>query len=391
MNTNLFLSSRSVKFAVGLVFICLNLIGCIDLGGVTNSIDKATNIIDRGIDTIRTDSANWQTTLQGVANDLPKEISEIIRTDAQNLATRSIAAAGIEFRCNVDFLGNRAIQALQWLKAKLLGGTPPAPPPSFCQVAPDSIELSADPARWSKVTLAGYDLDQKDPSGKPLEMFLLNAAGQKTPVPEDRIARTTHYQVTLNLGGFGKQLLDTQASKIVVSWADKTDGYPQVAVIPWVAQRKVEFMNAGRTTFMPPRIHGDGDFDTSDSKPMIVDLSAEIRTVNASSIEGQVFMHALEPRPDRTEVSGESGFSTLYTAPANFRILDVRPAVTSNHSANITVHGLVVFSRPAGEVVERFEVQGDRDGDEAGTWTQVEVFWRQLEIQLEEIAPPWLR
>ena len=82
--------------------------GC--FGGITSSIDKAVAVIDLGISDLQTASAEWQTVLQRVANNLPTDISEQIRTEAQNLATRSIATAGTEFRCNVDFLKNQRFE-----------------------------------------------------------------------------------------------------------------------------------------------------------------------------------------------------------------------------------------------------------------------------------------
>ena len=59
----------------------------------------------------------------------------------QSLANRSIASAGVEFRCNIDFFfERRAIEALKRLKAQLLKQNPPPLPPAFCQVDPPAID-----------------------------------------------------------------------------------------------------------------------------------------------------------------------------------------------------------------------------------------------------------
>jgi hypothetical protein len=378
---------RGVLLAIALVALS----GCFGkaIEQVTSTADRAVAVIDRGIEDIRTESASWQTVLGRVAQELPQDISEVIRTDAQNLASRSVAVAGVEFRCNVDFLANRAVASLQRLKAKLQGRAMPPMAPGFCQVVPDSIDLKASLDRQSKVTLHGYDLDNLDNKGERLKFVLVPASGDPIEIPEERIGRTTHYQVTLNLGEMARQLHTTRAVKIVSSWSGDTNGLPQVLVIPWEPSRRPERKNIERTTFMPPKIgRGDADFDTHDDEHMSVDVRGEF-DIQADTIKCRVYMHAKEERSDWTEVGGWTEWATAYGAPRGWRIVDVRPRTNSTHTANITNIGLQVYQRPAGEVVSQFNVLGDRRGDEAGTWTQVEVHWRTVEVTLEQVAPEW--
>src|SRR5207249_4989548 len=89
-----------------LIIVALLAAGC---ATVTDAVTQTTQAVDRAIADINRNSSAWQQILQGLANDLPKQLNESIRTEVQNLADRSIAAAGIEFRCNVDFLSSRAI------------------------------------------------------------------------------------------------------------------------------------------------------------------------------------------------------------------------------------------------------------------------------------------
>jgi hypothetical protein len=370
---------------IGMVLILIALLvfsACDCFGGVTESIDDAVTVIDNAIEDISSDSASWQTILQRVANELPEDISEIIRSDAQNLATRSIAATGTEFRCNVDFLANRAIAALRNLKAKLLGEDPPLLPPAFCQVVPSSIDLEISPTSWSIVTLHGYDLDHRDRAGNRLRVLMLDEQGAITQLDESRIGRTTHYQITLNLGDMARQLHQDKIVKLLVEWDGSTDDYPEIVVIPWIADTMLETVNVGRTTYMPPHTWGDRDFSTDDDEHMSIDVRG-ILDIEESWINCQVYMKAT--------AEGWSNWARAYTAPFNWRIIDVRPSMNSRQTANITVHGDITYYRPTGEVVTRFIVWGDRDGDEAGTWTKVEVHWTPLNITLEEIAPEWLR
>ncbi len=79
---------------------------------VPKSIQQAIKVIDEGINDIRHESASWQNVLQEVAKELPEDISENIRKDAEILVSKSIAEAGVEFRCNTDFLSKRAVESL---------------------------------------------------------------------------------------------------------------------------------------------------------------------------------------------------------------------------------------------------------------------------------------
>lgn len=386
---NLSVSLRGVlAISIGLLS---TINGCID----TSPIDRAVSVIDSGIHDIRSESASWQNVLNRVATQLPQEISQTIRTDAQNLASRSIAKTGIEFRCDVDFLSRRAISSLEWLKAKLRDGKAPPPPPEFCHVVPEAIDLSSAPGSWSVITYHGYDLDYQDANHQPLQLLLTDAQGHTAPLPEDRIGRTTHYQVTVNLGALASRLFHEHTTKLVVAWGASTLGprgepYPQVVIVPWQAKQRTEHIDPGTTgKFIPPRVHGDADFDTDDGNPMQVGLQAEIR-VTDQVVEGRTFLRAREHDPDHTEVSGWSPWARLYTAPPKTRILDVRPRSPSSQVATIISHGEQTFPRPAGEVARRFHVFGDRDGDEAGIWTGVEVDWNPFDISLIETAPEWL-
>lgn len=374
--------------AIVIIGLVVAVSGCNVLNG-SNSIDQAINVIDRGIDDINTGSADWQTVLERVANDLPEDISATIRNDAQNLATRSIAAAGAEARCETDFLERRAVQSLENLKAELLGTTPSLLPPVFCQVAPPGIDMKSSPSSWSMVTLHGYDLDHRDSTGRLFKVLALDNNGVIIPFPENRIGRTTHYQVTLNMGDLEKWLYDKNIVKLIVEWDGSTFGNSEIVVIPWTPDIKTEYKNIARTTFMPLGwTNGDRDFDTNDDEPMKVTVWGDV-DITEQFISCRVYMYAKEEKYDYTTVSGFSGWHRAYTAPKGWKIIDVRPRENSRYTCKITDQDDHQYSRPAGEVVKYFKVWGDRKGDDAGVYTKVEVYWNKLEIILEETVPEW--
>ena len=114
------------------------------LGGVESAIDRSVQVIDRGIQTIDSESTAWRIALQQVADDLPDEASAVIRNEGQQLATRSIAHAGTQMECSIEALARRARNALVALKSKVVGDEAAALPPLFCFITPDAIDLSAN-------------------------------------------------------------------------------------------------------------------------------------------------------------------------------------------------------------------------------------------------------
>ena len=390
--------SKSISIAVHKGFLVFMVVS-IMLASCTfeNQVNTALEIIDNGIRDIERNSSGWQSILQRVSDQLPKDVSEAIRVDAQNLATRSIGTTGTEFRCNVDFLGDRvnflskrAIQSLQHLKAELLNQNTSPLPPAFCQVSPASIDLNTSPDSWSTLFILGYDLDQKDISGETLKILLLNDQGGTTILPEDRIGRTTHYQITLNLGGMARQLYNDKITKLLVSWNNSTEKMPQVVVIPWKPVRVEERVPLGATPpYIPPRTAGDGDFDTSDGNSASLEVREEVQ-VAEQGIATRVYMHARESEPDHTEIDGWSEWTPAYTPPRCWKLISVNPQANSVQTAQVTTHDRLVFPRPAGEVADYFEVWVDRDDDEAGTWSRVVVHLRDVDIVREELVPEWL-
>lgn len=387
-----YLAARVGRRPVSLAVACLLVAGLLSGCGVGSAIDRATKVIDEGIASILARSDVWQRTLERIAQDLPGDISEIVRTEAQNLATRTIAQAGTELMCVTDFYARRAVEALNSLKNLLLGrGDGPSKlSPAFCQVVPASVNLNDAPSSWATVTLHGYDLDHVDSTDKLFTVFMQNASGSNTPLAETWIGRTTHYQVTLNLGSQGRTLHNNAIRKLVSSWNNSTIGLPEVVIVPWTAERRTETATLGSTFYMPPRTGGDRDFNTDDDDPTSIELRASLR-VNGNNIDSEVYMFAREVDPDHTMVEGTSPTARVYTAPAGWTVVSFRPSAPSRQTGSVTEHGEQVYDRPAGEVIDHFSAFVDRNGDEAGTWTHVIAHWRIIEVTIDEIAPPWLR
>jgi hypothetical protein len=365
--------------------------GCGKVDAINNSIKDAVAQIDKAIDLIKHDSSKWQQALADLSTNLPKDVQSTIRVEVTQLAERSVAKAGIEFRCNVDFFGRRAVQALERLKQKLLGTKEPAPlPPSFCQVSPTTVDLKLPAERRGTLELSGYDMDLTDAAGRLVQFVMENAGGAQAPIPERFIGRTTHYLITLNSGDaeLARELRRFNAAKIKVSWGGTTKGLSEILVRQWTPNRRTETLTMGDLTFTPPKVgRGDADFDVDHNDPMDVTVKGEAK-LEGNTIKVRVYMHAKEPRDDWTEAMGWSGFTTAYTAPSGWKILSASPLSTSSKSGRITQHGVHTWKLPQGELVTRFDVYGDFDGDEAGTRTRVIATFNSVRVELEELPPP---
>ena len=357
---------------------------------MTTAVDRAVSEIDRGIDVISNDSTKWQSTLKQVSEKLPADLQATIRNEMSSLVQRSIATVGQEFKCSADFLAKRAVQGLDRIKIMLIGGFPDPTEPSFCLVDPGKLDVNVPPDSRTTILVSGYDLDAKDIEGHLLRLSLFSdKTGNEVDLPEGRIGRTTHYAMLLNVAGadFEKQLREKDISKIRIKWKGNISALPEVVVIPREPKKQVVTVPLGELTLTPVHVRGDRDFDTDDDEPMSFHVIGESQS-NGSEISVKAFMRACEDRPDWTTAeSSDDKWQTAYTAPPNWRITAVHPIGKSEKWGLIADHAVHSESLPQGEVVTRFDVYGDRKGDDAGTHTRVKVFFNSATVHLEEIIP----
>lgn len=383
----------------GFLSLCLAIsLGCsfddivCSFGGVC--IDPVIQSIDNGIADINRNSAMWADILQQVSDDLSDKAAEVVREEAQDLATRSIAQGGTEFKCSVDFLARRAIEGLDHLKQMHLGQKPSPLAPAFCLVAPAAVDLSTDPGSWDTITLHGYDLDHKDSKGDLIRFALTRPGGELFNIIEDSaVGRTTHYQITLSLRDVADSLHDQNIAKVVPRWDGPLGGdiSGEVVIKPWRAVKNTRPHEPDISTWTPLKIKGDKDFDTGGNDPMSVQVQAKIR-VGSDFVNGRVYMWARESKGDHTEVKGWSPWERLYDAPSGWEIIKVTPNKTSKlPTFQITDRGKHTYNRPAGEVVTRFIVYGDHKGNDAEGYTRVEADWNVMQIELKETQPSWYK
>jgi PKD repeat protein len=230
--------------------------------------DDTLNTIDGMVNTIDAMPGQWENSAEDVvrtlensagtaAGKMAKEVKSIINEARLNYQQMT-AVTGIEFRCNVDFLGSKAGATVQEFIGKSIvgkirqiisGEAPEAdilPTPWVCQIIPDKIVLSqvGDRLLYEEgvITLTGYNYVQ----GNTPQASIQDENGQTVPGFHLPVYRTSPYQLQLNL-----QELDLAAvparSRLVVTFPNvaETSG---IAILLPASQAPVALFSANPTS-----------------------------------------------------------------------------------------------------------------------------------------------
>lgn len=376
--------------SIFVLFLCA--VYCLIVAGCSDKLDKALAHIDTAILTVDRQSSEWRSSLETLGRTLPDDAKKIINNDLQRLTERSLAAATSNVMCVADFVPRRVSQGLRNLRAKLTGKAIEPSEPSLCSVSPQAFDLYSRELHQSTIQFNGYDFDQPGSNGTLVQVVLVQGNGQRVTVPERLLGRTTHYQLTLNAAEAEFRTLLCQnpsASKVALYW----NGRPLSAQSEVVVQRIPRDLPArsvalGAVDYTPPHTRGDRDFDTDDDDPMVVQVTCTTRiSSDRRQILADVTMFANEPRPDHTTAQGSRTGFVCYTAPDGHEIISVSPLGQSSVNERINRHGTVNYSRPSGEAVSLFAVDGDFDDDEAGTRTKVHIRLSSVNVVLRPMSP----
>jgi PKD repeat protein len=214
--------------------------------------DDTLNSIDGMVDTIDQMPGNWEATglniIQTLKNSagttagrLADEVSRLM-SEARINYQQMTAITGIEFRCNVDFLGSKVGSTAQEFIGKsivgklknLLSGEPETqaiPTPWVCQVIPESVELSkiGDQLIFVDgiITLTGYNyVDANSPTA-----MIVDESG--TPVPGIPLYpyRASPYQIQLNMQELDFSQVPAR-SRIVFKWPNISESSGIAILMP---------------------------------------------------------------------------------------------------------------------------------------------------------------
>jgi hypothetical protein len=189
----------------------LPLLACLgdDDGRIRNRVDATATILQRSLNQLIDNSTAWQQTLLQLERDLVNAGETVLANEVNQLVQRGIGTAGVEVRCNADFIGNRMRRHVEILLAQAQKATPPPPlPPTICQVSPDHLDMGHRP---NVVAFYGYDLDAG------VEVVLAHAGGEVSL--GTAVSLPTHYLLTLDTSeGTTAPLCDLLYRRIVVRY-----------------------------------------------------------------------------------------------------------------------------------------------------------------------------
>ncbi len=220
------------------------LVGQIEKGLKVGLDDDTLTRVDDLVDTLRSAPDDWRATLTdivktlessgtGLARSMSSEIKDVM-AEADHHAKSTVAAVGLEGRCNVDFLGKRAKSTVDQLVGDSIIGkvvrildkdflTSPPPRPWVCQILPDEVELEKQGAylvtKRPVVEITGFNFGHAQ-----LEPWV--ELPNKTRWTEKDFsgvsAPATEYKVLLNLQGIDMRSLPAQ-SQLVLDWRSTSD------------------------------------------------------------------------------------------------------------------------------------------------------------------------
>src|SRR5262249_59615317 len=107
------------RFRYWVIFLAVMLLSPCTSRGLKDPSDQAIAILDRAIEALESESANWLQVLEETRYNLTDSAQAAIRNEVSRALTRVIATDGTEFRRNVDFIREGARRDLIRIRAGL--------------------------------------------------------------------------------------------------------------------------------------------------------------------------------------------------------------------------------------------------------------------------------
>ena len=359
--------------------------------GCLVDVSPAVAAIDRAIAALNKNSEDWQNILNRLIGEIEgfdQELQDKLLPDVQNLLTATIAASGEEFRCDTDFLGSRVAENLARIRAKLLKDDLPPLEPRFCSTTPwDHIDLRNPP---DAVAISGYNFNDNP----PIRVFARSRSAPNNLIDlTPRIARSAHYHLSLplspNYGGDGF-VLNNDIDRLIFKLKPQ-DEHPlyELPVIPKTCRPATRRVEAGRHLYLRPDWKKNSPLDDRDFYGEVdIKIVTTLNYGGSGPITAWVKMTAEEPGEGLYDTSAEgTAEGSVYEVPHGMQLVGVG-------APGMEVFGPHTFGEddPPGPkeypgaqgIVRTYKIQGDRNGDDAGIYTDLDVLFREFEVQLIE-------
>ncbi|MEM9889072.1 MAG: hypothetical protein AAF849_24535 [Bacteroidota bacterium] len=364
-------------------FYAFSILGCGDLddnlGGAVEEFrlfrEESIFAIDEAIVSVENGLMNGTDAIKALGRQLDQSIQDVLIYNVPFILDKLTGEANSAIFCASDFAANRALYYMRSMKAELLTGKlPEPPPPTICQSSINSIDMNAPEGIRSILTIFGYDFIKKD----SFEVFLVSNEGKTYPL-SNSILFQTDYEFTINLSTFDDVFIE--------SWDYLSIQYSQqeLFAISIVKERAAEaltetqYVSIPKFGFLPPHTNGDREFNGNGPKVVV---HARLRH-NRKQAYIELYMLAEELRSDWTRAEGWSNPLYYYTAPEGWHIKKIEGITDFQNLVNYTdTDELVdIFYTSIGQA----EVTGDYVDDDAGIHTQVNFnFSYKVPVVIEE-------
>jgi len=376
----------SYKFTfrfLSLTLICSFLFSCGDLdenlGGAVEEFrlfrEESVAAIDEAIISVENGLMNGTDALKALGRQLDQSVQDVLVYNVPFILDKLTGEATTASFCAADFAASRALHYMRTMKAELLTGElPEPPPPSICQSSINNIDLNAPGEIRSILTIYGYDFIKKD----SFEVFLVSDEGKSTPL-KGSIRFQTDYEFTINLSVYTEAFIETW------DYLSIQFNKHEIFAISIVRKRSEErltetkYISIPKYGFLPPHTNGDREFDGNGPKVLV---HARLRH-NRKQAYILLYMLAEETRSDWPRAEGWSNPLYYYTAPEGWHIKSIEGVVDFQNLVNYTDTDseVDIFFTSIGQA----EVTGDAVGDDAGLQTQVNFnFSYQVPVIIEQ-------
>jgi len=319
--------------------------------------DETLASIDGMVETIDAMPGNWEKTgldiiqtLENTAGSTAKTLADQVNgviNEARSNYQQMVAITGVEFRCNVDFLGSKTgSTAQEFIGKSIVGkiknilagkkGEETIPVPWVCQIMPDSLTLMKVGQRLvaseGVITMTGYNyVSANAPTAK-----IVDETGAVVPGINLYPYLSSPYQIQLNLQDLDLSSVPPR-SRVVLSWPNIAETSGIALLMPGYAGPIASF-SADKTSGQAPLtvrftdtsvgepsewmwIFGDGstshdqnpvhEFKTS--RDFLVQLTVKNALGNSSVIQTISVGTALEADFSMSKTSGDVGQEVKFT------------------------------------------------------------------------------
>jgi hypothetical protein len=372
---------RFMALQAVLLLLATGILGC-GMGGVGVTVgvdDKTLATLNHAIQTLTDDSSGWKMVLQDAQSQLTDAAQTTVRDEISNTLNRAIAAAGVEVRCEADFLGKRALEGLIRIRAEFLHQPVPAVVPHACVPSPAQI----DAQHRVGVVITGYDFAPYPAIQAYLE-YTLSGAPQKKDVHEF-VTVQSPYVLAIADGGVPIEALHLSAQNAPKVRLYVQDGTALVSEIGfnWTLSKCVQKDIPGLATDLnvyPWHVNDGSDLWFGPGNVLVHIQVTPIKT--DTTIAAHIDVDLSEQGGDYTRASASQTYAPFFTADQGFTIASV-PNLAGTDIAYVNNGNQPKILSGNGGWVDQVTIEGDWDAhDNANGKIHIQVTFRSLTIHM---------